>query len=164
MAVGSNPAQSKYFFFHYFFQFFYTFQAAVSKSGEWKLRQDWFLKKMLSGPPSNCWQAHSCLTSVIGQTPLLGGFWCHPYLFWLRSSHHSKMFFSGKPSRIIQDHLYDQSSSTQISEKKLISNFDGVPLNYSASCFILRKLTICMNSQQNIEWGHEVKWTHRWQV
>ena len=49
-------------------------------------------------------------------------------------------------------------------KKNLRSTFDGVPLNYSAICFILRKLSICMNSQQNIEWGHEVKWPHRWQV
>ena len=48
--------------------------------------------------------------------------------------------------------------------KFLRSTFDGVPLNNSAICFILRKLTICMNSQQNIEWGHEVKWPLKLQV
>ena len=48
--------------------------------------------------------------------------------------------------------------------KSLRSTFDGVPLNNSAICFILRKLTICMNSQQNIEWGHEVKWPLKLQV
>ena len=45
-------------------------------------------------------------------------------------------------------------------KKNLRSTFDGVPLNYSAIFFILRNSTICMNSQQNIEWGYEVKWPH----
>ena len=49
-------------------------------------------------------------------------------------------------------------------KRNLRSTYNGVPLNYSAICFSQRKLTICMNSQQNIEWGHEVKWPHRWQV